>query len=212
MFGWIKEYKRKKLLKLCRSEVATGFINLSNITSLGFIFAITSQESLSDLMDVYRFLKFKGIPFKGLAIETQKNVFPRVAPQKRANSQQADGANSQQLHGAKPQPVIPDEIAQALCLKVIPYEKLNWVGVVDEEEVKDFFASQTDLFISFNSSGCFTLDHTFASYVKSPMRVGMENNPEMPYSLVFEGKDKSILSPVDYLNQIFHYLHIIKTK
>ena len=197
MFGWIKDYKRKKLLKSCRSEVATSFINLSNITSLGFIFAITSQESLSDLMDVYRFLKFKGIPFKGLAIETQKNVFPRVAPQSGAG---------------KPQPQFPEEIANALCLKVVPYEKLSWVGVVDEEEVKDFFASQTDLFISFNSNGCFTLDHTFASYVKSPMRVGMENNPEMPYSLVFEGKDKSVLSPVDYLNQIFHYLHIIKTK
>ena len=197
MFGWIKDYKRKKLLKSCRSEVATSFINLSNITSLGFIFAITSQESLSDLMDVYRFLKFKGIPFKGLAIETQKNVFPRVAPQPGAG---------------KPQPQFPEEIANAFCLKVVPYEKLSWVGVVDEEEVKDFFASQTDLFISFNSNGCFTLDHTFASYVKSPMRVGMENNPEMPYSLVFEGKDKSVLSPVDYLNQIFHYLHIIKTK
>lgn len=208
MFGWIKDYKRKKLLKSCRSEVATSFINLSNITSLGFIFAITSQESLSDLMDVYRFLKFKGIPFKGLAIETQKNVFPRVAPQPGAGKSQ----HQLQSGARKQQPQFPEEIANALCLKVVPYEKLSWVGVVDEEEVKDFFASQTDLFISFNSNGCFTLDHTFASYVKSPMRVGMENNPEMPYSLVFEGKDKSVLSPVDYLNQIFHYLHIIKTK
>ena len=192
-------------------------------------------------MDVYRFLKFKGIPFKGLAIETQKNVFPRVAPQPGAGKsqhQQQSGAkeqqgskeqqqaephhqqqpgagkshHQQQSGAGKQQPQFPDEIANALCLKVVPYEKLSWVGVVDEEEVKDFFASQTDLFISFNSNGCFTLDHTFASYVKSPMRVGMENNPEMPYSLVFEGKDKSVLSPVDYLNQIFHYLHIIKTK
>ena len=189
MLGWIKEYQRKKLLKNCRREIATNFINLSNITSLGFIFAITSQESLSDLMDVYRFLKFKGIPFKGLAIETQKNVLAKIA-----------------------QEPLLKELEQALCLKVVPYEKLSWTGTVDDAEVKEFFASQTDLFISFNPNRCFTIDHTFSAYVESPVRVGMENNPDIPYSLVFEGKEKTLLTPLDYLNQIFHYLHIIKTK
>ena len=182
MLGWIKEYQRKKLLKNCRREIATYFINLSNITSLGFIFAITSQESLSDLMDIYRYLKFKGIPFRGLVVETQKSLS------------------------------IGEEIANAAEITAVAYDRLSWVGAVEGADVEEFFSKTPDLFISFNSNGNFTLDHIFAAYVKSPMRVGMENNPDMPYTLVFEGKEKSLLNPLDYLNQIFHYLNIIKTK
>ena len=196
MLGCIKEYKRKKLLKNCRREIATDFINLGNVSSVGFIFAITSQESLTELMDIYKFLKAKGIPFKGVAVEIRKNVFSREAVQK----------------GEKPQLVLPDELAQVIWIKVIPYEKLSWLGVVEEQELKDFFASQTDIFISFNSTGNFTLDHIFASYVESPVRIGMDNNPIMPYSMVIEGKDKTILAPMEYLQQIFHYLEVIKTK
>ena len=217
MFGWIKEYKRKKLLRGCSREVATDFFNLGDVSSMGFIFAITSQESLTLLMDIYKVFKSKGIPFKGLAIETRKNVFSRVAPQQADDAQQ--GARSQSGLGnsqsgagsGKAQPVIPVELAQAVWLKVIPYEMLNWVGVVEETEVEDFFKSQTDLFISFNPDGCFTLDYTFAKYVKSPMRIGMVNNPDMPFSMVVEGKDKAVLAPMDFLGQIFHYLDVIKT-
>lgn len=197
MLGWIKEYKRKKLLKSCTSrEIQTDFINLGDISSLGFVFALTSQESVKDLMDIYKFLKAKGIPFKGVAVEIRKNVFSREAVQK----------------GEKPQLVLPDELAQAIWIKVIPYEKLSWLGAVEEQELKDFFASQTDIFISFNSTGNFTLDHIFASCVESPVRIGMDNNPIMPYSMVVEGKDKTILAPMEYLQQIFHYLEVIKTK
>lgn len=231
MLGWIKEYKRNKLLRNCRKDVATDFINLGDVSSMGFIFAITSQESVALLMDIYKVFKSKGVPFKGLAIETRKNVFSREVPQTAGNSQAGGnsqaagnsqaGENSQTAEnsqsgatshkGGKPQPVIPEELAQAVWLKVIPYEKLNWLGVVEQTEVEDFFRSQTDLFISFNSTGCFTLDYTFANYVKSPMRIGMVNNPDMPYSMVVEGKDKSVLAPMDYLEQVFHYLDVIKT-
>ena len=226
MLGWIKEYKRKKLLRSCSREVATDFINLGDVSSMGFIFAITSQESLALLMDIYKVFKSKGIPFKGLAIETRKSVFDRVVLQQadeakqngssqNGNSQNGNsqGGNSQggssQSGSRKPRVVIPQELEQAMWLKVIPYEMLNWVGVIEESEVEDFFKSQTDLFISFNPDGCFTLDYTFAKYVKSPMRIGMVNNPDMPFSMVVEGKDKAVLAPMDYLGQIFHYLEII---
>ena len=57
----------------------------------------------------------------------------------------------------------------------------------------------------------FTITHIMKSYVKSPMRVGMVNNEQVPYSIVMEGKDKAVLPVLSYLNQIFYYLDVIKT-
>lgn len=192
MLGWIKEYKRKKLLKSCTSrEIQTDFINLGDISSLGFVYALTSQESVKDLMEIYRLLKAKGIPFKGLVIEGRKKFLDKGTQQGNADL---------------------EELMQSVFLQFVPYEKLNWIGVVAPDQVEEFFKSQTDVFISFNQTGCFTLDYIIAAYVDSPVRIGMENTPNIPYSMVVEGQDKTYLEPIEYLEQIFHYLNIIKTK
>ena len=195
MLGWIKEYYRKKLINSCRGEIATDFINLSNIASIGFVYDINSQESVKELLEIHNFLKKKGISFKGLAVESVKNILPREVAEK----------------GEKPRVAIPAELAEKSELSIVPFENVSWIGAVDESVLKEFFSQQSDLFISFNNTDSFTIDHILLGYVKSPMRVGMVNSELVPYSIVMEGKDKSVLPVLAYLNQIFYYLDVIKT-
>ncbi len=195
MLGWIKEYYRNKLIKSCQGEVATDFINLSNISSVGFVYDITSQDSITELLEIHNFLKKKGIPFKGLAVESVKNIFPREVASK----------------GEKPRVAIPEELVRKQELSIVPFEKVSWLGAVEESVLREFFSVQSDLFISFNNTDSFTINHILLGYVKSPMRVGMVNSEQVPYSIVMEGKDKSLLPVLAYLNQIFYYLDVIKT-
>ena len=195
MLGCIKEYYRKKLLKGCSNEVATDFINLSNITSIGFVYNINSKEAVTELLEIHNFLKKKRIKFRGLAIESVKGVFAREAKEK----------------GEKPVVVIPDELLEKQELLIVPFEKLSWIGVVDNAILNDYFTDDYTLFVSFGVEDDFTINHIMKSYVKSPMRVGMVNNEQVPYSIVMEGKDKTVLPVLSYLNQIFYYLDVIKT-
>lgn len=202
MFNCIKEYCRKKYTRNFNIRKDIAFINLKDISSVGFLYKIGCKEDIVELLEIHNFLKKRGIRFRGLAVEGAKNVFDRVAESK--------GEENGGKRG-KPIAVIPQELADKAELTVIPYEKLSWIGVVEESLVKVFFAEKADLFISFNKDDNFTLNHLFATYVDSPMRVGMVHDSQVNYSIVIEGKERSLLPVTVYLNQIFYYLEIIQT-
>lgn len=202
MFNCIKEYCRKKYTRNFNSRKDIAFINLKDISSVGFLYRIGNKEDIAELLEIHNFLKKKGIRFRGLAVEGAKNVFDRVTK----NTGEENGSKRGKLTV-----VIPQELASKPEFTVIPYEKLSWIGVVDDSLAKAFFAEKTDLFISFNKDDNFTLNHLFATYVDSPMRAGMVNDSQVSYSIVMEGKDRSILPVQVYLNQLFYYLEIIQT-
>lgn len=195
MINWIKEYYRKKLSRDFNRKRDSKFLNIKDISSVGFLFDINSAESVEKLQQVCAFFGKKKLEFRGLAIETAKNVFEREVVEK----------------GSAPKIVVPQELELCGKIEIVPYEELSWIGVVKGEVAEEFFASKYDMAINLNPDGNFTLDHLFATYADSPVRAGMSNVRTMPYTIVLEGAGREILPVEEYLEQIFHYLGIIKT-
>ncbi len=201
MFNWIKEYCRKKYINGFKRRKEASFINLKDVASVGFVFGIGSAEAAAELLQVCNFLKKKGVQFRGLVVETAKDILKK--------DNQSTGSQKESVEAAK---TPAGELGEWKELDILTYGQLSWVGLPDESLVKSFFLQDYDLFISFNHNGNFTLDYIFATYVESPMRVGMVNDDKFSYNVVMQGKEKEILPVLPYLEQIFHYLNLIQTK
>ncbi len=182
MLNWFKEYCRKRYVARFKRSSDTSFINLKELSSVAFVFGVDSAEAVDELVEVCRYLKGKGLEFKGLAVETSKGILKK------------------------------EDLKEWKELGAVAFEKLSWIGIPDDSQIKDFFAGKYDLFVNFNPNGNFTLDYIFANYATSPMRAGMANDERMPYNLVVQGKEKEILPVLQYLEQIFHYLNLMRTK
>lgn len=193
MLKYLKEYYRKREIGGQRCGKGGEFLNIKEVGSLGFVYEITSGASADEFSLIYDFLKDRGIPFNGLLVAAKKGLFPKSAAQK----------------GEKPVTVIPQEFIKEETVVVLP-EHLTWIGAVKDGVAEDFFGRQFDLFVSFNGSNNFTLN-SIAKKVKARMTVGMANEPGIDYTMVMEGTGRSILFPMDYISQIFHYLEQIKT-
>ncbi len=201
MFNWIKEYCRKKYISGFKRRKENSFINLNDVASVGFVYGIGSAEAAEELLQVCRFFKSRGVQFRGLAVETAKDILEK---DDKANGSQKENANAVMTRVGK--------LGEWKELDILTYRQLSWVGLPDERPVKAFFSQDYDLFINFNDNGNFTLDYIFATYVESPMRVGMVNDDKLSYNIVMQGKEKEILPVLPYLEQIFHYLNLIQTK
>ncbi|MEG2849247.1 MAG: hypothetical protein RR880_03330, partial [Bacteroidales bacterium] len=77
------------------------------------------------------------------------------------------------------------------------------------EKIDKFLERDFDLFITFNNNNDFTLEYILRD-IKAKFIIGMQNNPNSPYTLVMEGENKTTLNYIEYLQQIFHYMNIIK--
>lgn len=190
MLKFIKEYIRNKTLRVKRLNPPAVFVNMQDVHSIGFLYNISTPEFLEDLNNIISFLDKKGILYYGLAIETKKGLLPQM---ERIND-------------------MPEYIKE-LSIKDISFVErihLNWIGVPNSDKIDEFVKREFDVFISFNDSGDFTLEYILMG-IKTKFIVGMYNNPNSPYTLVLEGENKTMLGYMEYLNQIFHYLNIIKS-
>lgn len=182
MFDWIKEYFRKRAIKAFKPAGNSRFLNLKDVESVGFVYNLSSAESVGEICEVYNFLKWRGFKISFIVVETKKGTLATLA-----------------------EPLeYPD-------MHIVKFEDLNWIGeIVESEEYTEFLSRKSNVFISFNPDNNFSLN-CVVNRVVSDLRIGMTNDMPVLYDMVVEGKDKSLLSPFDYLNQIFHYLKIIKS-
>jgi len=199
MLKLIKEYFRRKALKEAiaeRSAKQNGhqvFLNLSEISLVGFVYALESEDDFDILTQITEeFLKW-GIPFKGLIIEGVK-LF-------KDDNQR-------------------DEFAQECSeegLTFVPQTALNWVGVMAWQESEDagveideFFSNHFDLFISLNKKQNFSVDY-LTMRVDADFIAGMHNNPKLPYSLVLECKDEDFSYSL-YISSLLSFLKQVNNK
>ena len=91
---------------------------------------------------------------------------------------------------------------------VVPFTDLDWLGDMKEGVAIDFFEIKSNLHINFNSTQPFVLQR-IAQRANADMVIGMQNQVNIPFNFIVAGKDGEVLSNIEYLNQIFHYLKII---
>lgn len=193
MLKYLKEYYRKREIGRKKCCKGTEFLNIKEVHSLGFVYEINSDNSVKELSLLYAFLKGKKIPFKGLVVVTKRGLFPTKA-----------GRN-----GEKSVTVVPQELIKNELVVILP-ENLTWIGAVKSGFADEFFNGKFDLFVSFNGGNSFTLN-SIAKKTEARMTIGMANEAGIEYTMVIEGTGKSILSPLEYISQTFHYLETIKT-
>ncbi|MEG0519488.1 MAG: hypothetical protein RR555_11610 [Bacteroidales bacterium] len=190
MLKFIKEYIRNKTLRNKSVQTNATFVNLRDIRSIGFLYNISSPNFLEELKNIAVFLDKQGILYWGLAIETKKGFLPQM--------ETADD--------------MPDFLRELEENQISFVERLHldWLGIPNSEKIDNFLKRDFDLFISLNNTGDFTLEYIIRD-VKAKLIVGMQNIPGSRYTLVLEGENKATLGYTDYLQQVFHYLHVIKS-
>lgn len=193
MFGilnYIKNRSRERALKNKRRASSGAFINLQDVKTIGFLYNVSSPNYEQEIKEIISTLDRTGVLYKGLAIETTKNILPPV-----------ESAES-----------LPQEIEWLNNNSITHIENLyiTWIGEAISDKKDNFFKQEFDLFISFNNTENFTMEHSIRD-VKAKCVIGMHSYKDSSYTVVFEGENESTLSYTEYLKQIFHYLTIIKS-
>lgn len=182
MFNLIKEYYRKKRLMAQSLKESGRFTNLKGVESVSFAYAINSEADMESVLEIYNFLKWKSVKISAIIVESKKDVFQKIAN--------------------------IEELQSNVDFTFIGYNNLDWLGDIKEGSATDFFANRSNLFINFNSAANFALSR-IAQRVVADMVIGMHNDADIPYTFIVADKDGGLLQPIEYLNQIFHYLKII---
>lgn len=181
MFNFIKEYYRRKRINGSLCVQSVKFTNLRDVESVSFAYSVTSASEIADIVEVFKFLKWRNVKIRVLIIEAKKGVFSKVEEWQELEGQ--DG------------------------VYMVGYSSLDWLGDLKTDVAREFFDFESNLFINFNSSPNFTLSRV-AQSVKANMKIGMMNEEGVPYSLIVGDKGGVVLSNIEYLTQIFHYLKI----
>ena len=193
MLKLVKDHFRRKALKEAlaeRSAKQNGqqiFLNFGEISSVGFLYALESDDDFDTLSQIIEEFRRWGIQFKGLVIEGTK-LFKNDA--------------------------LREEYAQE-CLEdgvtFVPQSLLNWVGVMAWQEsadagaeIDEFFSNHFDLFVSLNQKQNFTVDY-LTMRADADFIVGMHNNPKLPFTLVIENS-KEDFSYTQYISSLFSFL------
>jgi len=182
MFNCIKEYYRRRRVAASACKSSGNFKNLRFVESVSFACCIESEGDISGVMDIHKFLGWKGVRIAGLVVESKKGIFEKSAL----------AGQLQSLDG----------------VTVVPFTDLDWLGDMKEGVATDFFEIKSNLHINFNSTQPFVLQR-IAQRVNADMVIGMQNQVNIPFNFIVAGKDGEVLSNIEYLNQIFHYLKII---
>ncbi len=181
MSNFIKEYYRRKRIKDSVQVKAEFFTNLRDVESVSYVYNLVSPSDLADVMDVHTFLKWKNVKIRALLIESKKDL------------------------------LLKDDNIEAIRsengIHIVGYNELDWLGDLKKDVASDYFETESNLFINFNSDPNYTLSRV-AQRVKASMKCGMRNEDGIPYNLIVGDKDGAVLGNIEYLTQIFHYLKV----
>lgn len=190
MLNFIKEYIRNKVIKEKKSLSKSVFLNMKDIRSVGFIYAVSAFPDMEELNRIVSAFTKWGVAYSGLVVEMKRGIFLKAG--------MGDGEN------------INHPISGAEGVTFIENDYINWTGVPSSPKIDGFLKNQFDLFISFNNAVDFTLDYVVRS-VEAKLIVGMRNSRYNTYSFVLEGENRTSLECVEFLEQVSHYLNIIKS-
>lgn len=190
MLNFIKEYIRNRAIKDKKPLNKSVFLNMKEVRSVGFIYAVSAFTDMEELNKIVSGFTQWGIPFSGLVVEMKRGIFVKAGL--------GDGEN------------IDHPISGADGVTFIENDYINWTGVPSSPKIDGFLKNQFDLFISFNHAVDFTLDYIVRS-VEAKLIVGMRNSRYNTYSFVLEGENRTSLECAEFLEQVSHYLNIIKS-
>ena len=78
MSNFIKDYYRRKRLKDSAHLNIGTFTNLKDVESVSFAYGIESPADIADVIEIFKFLKWRSVKIRALVIETKKGVFDKI--------------------------------------------------------------------------------------------------------------------------------------
>jgi len=105
---------------------------------------------------------------------------------------------------------IPDYCVAANSGYYFNKKDLNWFGAPDNDYIKEFINKEFDIIIDLTLEDVYVLQYIVA-LSKSKLKVGRFSKNMVKYYDLMIKNDKNILSD-EYINQIMHYLDILKSK
>ncbi len=107
------------------------------------------------------------------------------------------------IHKTKKQIIHIDE-----HITVISKNDCNYYGVPPSYKTAKLFVNEFDIFVDFNTETSFIQTY-LALKTNAIFKIGRISNDGSPYDLVLEQKEEDNSSSA-FLNQMFHYLNLIK--
>ena len=180
MIGFIKEYKRKKLLASVQRVQHPVLLNFKDVHVLGILFVANSQNAMAEAVELFEALGNLNVRFSGAVVECGK-CFRNHA----ARNEYIEFCNSHNV----------DFISKGA---------VNWVGQPHDKAAPQLDGKRFNLFLVMNLGNSFTVDY-LTQKVEADCIVGMHNNRRMPYTLVMEPAAGDF-SYSRYLEGVFDFL------
>jgi|SRR5574344_50013 hypothetical protein len=187
MINFFKQIKRRRILSRILSEVREKerdiFLNFDKIGSVGVAYTVSHPNSYNEIKDIIDFLNSTGLCFVIVLFERKKGYFVKFGI---------------------------EQLQSTPNIVLIPKDKFNWVGVPFGKSYNDLITNNYDLFLFCNSPHDFPMDYT-AAKVNAKFTSAMCDSGRSLYTLLICGDNKQLLSSIDYVKQVFHYIKTIKT-
>jgi hypothetical protein len=185
MYSIIGKYIRNKALGKYTPNSDVSYKNLKEVSLVGFTYNVDSQQSAQEFINIVEQLNLLGIPYKGVVVAKKTALLLAAIS--------SEGLGDGYLKNV----IVLDSSMLTLFKEPKP-------GVLDE-----FYSNKFDIFINFNSMDCITLDVIVLNSNFNYL-IGMKNSSLIPNNMVLMGSNGTILSNIDFLKQIIHYLSTIQ--
>lgn len=185
MYSLIGKYIRNKALGKYTPNSDVSYKNLKEVSMLGFTYNVDSQQSAQEFIKIVDQLNLLGIPYKGVVVAKKTALLLAAIS--------SEGLGDEYLKNV----IVLDSSMLTLFKEPKP-------GVIDE-----FYSNKFDIFINFNSMDWITLDVIVLNSNFNYL-IGMKNSSLIPNNMVLMGSNGTILSNIDFLKQIIHYLSTIQ--
>ena len=182
MIGFLKRYLQKGIIKKCIKMEQRAFLSFKDVSSVGFVYYMESEENLDDLKSALGILNRTDIPYTGLIIEGQKELFSKM------------NFNLENLKNK---------------LILLNHKDISWLGLPSGQDLESFLELNFDMLICCGQTSNFSLEY-ISRVVNWGFKVGNDSSIKDLFSFVVQAPYDNKVSAEEFLKELFKYLKIIK--
>ncbi|MCI1779580.1 MAG: hypothetical protein LKI53_06435 [Bacteroidales bacterium] len=189
----LRKKSREKAVNAIISDRKYSFVNLKDINSVGFAYPLDADIMPNQLKNIITFFKTRVPDVHGIILETKRGRLKKL----------------ESYFAAIGEKETMESFLISKGVSILKYENISG-GIPDTGSSGDFLNREYQLFVNFNHNGNFTSDYISLS-ANASMVAAMRHSSYVPCFFVLSNKGREELSDIDFLEQLFHYLEIIKS-
>ena len=186
MFGFIKNFLRKRLLKKLPARLDPVFPDIENLGAVAVVYKLEKGEDAVQLMTMVESLALDGAQFKYVAVEVGK-----CFKESKLREEFVQWCNDN------------DVVYQGK-------EHIKWSGATREIPQAEVFKTLHNLLVVLNDNNNFTANY-LALNIETKFSVGMKDSSRVRHNLVLDSSNREVTAK-EYMETLFQYLRMMSIK